>query len=520
MRASEELSQLLDANGVHEVFGNPGTTELPFLEGMRQRYYLTLHDSIALGAADGAAQVDRAVAVANLHAAPGLGNSIGFLDTARRNRSPVLVTVGQQDLRHADQNPLLFGDFRSMVQGLVKFFYEVQRPEELGESVDRAVRTALEPPMGPVVLSLPMNVMEDAARPRTFSAPSESPTVEDVRGISERVRASSNPALVVGYEVDVYDAFDEVGELAHRLGAPVYAEPICSRSPVPEGLPNFVGDLLPQSAYIDSTLGEHDLVLLVGADLTLYPYSAAPLLPGGRLAYLGADPSVPAKLHCDRALGNVKRLLGSVLSELPPSGRSFRRPPDFGRASRAARAAARMGGDFVVDALRRAFPDHTVVDESVSLIPTMKSVGFYRGKDSYFSSRSQQLGWGLAASIGISLRKPKTVVVVGDGALQYSVQALWTLARYRLPTKVVVVNNRSYTILKSYSKANHPGLVNVDYLDLPGVDIEAIARGYGLDASTVESSERLDPALAELREKDGPALLNLRMDRTVPDLFS
>jgi benzoylformate decarboxylase len=179
-----------------------------------------------------------------------------------------------------------------------------------------------------------------------------------------------------------------------------------------------------------------------------------------------------------------------------------------------------MGGDFVVDALRRAFPDHTVVDESVSLIPTMKSVGFYRGKDSYFSSRSQQLGWGLAASIGISLRKPKTVVVVGDGALQYSVQALWTLARYRLPTKVVVVNNRSYTILKSYSKANHPGLVNVDYLDLPGVDIEAIARGYGLDASTVESSERLDPALAELREKDGPALLNLRMDRTVPDLFS
>ena len=407
-----------------------------------------------------------------------------------------------------------------MVDGLVKFFYEVRRPEELGESVDRAVRTALEPPMGPVVLSLPMNVMEEAARPTPFAAPPAPSTDEDARGVSERLRASSNPALVVGYEVDVYDAFAEVGELARRLGAPVYAEPICSRSPVSEGLPNFAGDLLPQSAYIDSMLGGYDLVLLIGADLTLYPYSAAPLLPGERLAYLGADPSVPAKLRCDRVLGNVKRLLTSVLSGLPQSGRSFRRPPDFGRANRAARAASRMGGDFVVDALRRAFPDYTVIDESVSLIPTMKSVGFYRGKDSYFSSRSQQLGWGLAASIGISLRQPKTVVVVGDGALQYSVQALWTLARYRLPTKVVVLNNSSYTILKSYSKANHPGLANAEYLDLPGVDVEAIARGYGVEASTVGSSERLDHALAELRGTDGPALLNVPMDRTVPDLFS
>jgi len=520
MKAAEELSRLLESHGVHEIFGNPGTTELPFLEELRQRYYLTLHDAIALGAADGAAQVARGVAVANLHAAPGLGNAIGFLDSARRNRSPVLVTVGQQDLRHADQNPLLFGDFEAMVRGLVKRFHEVRRPEELEEAVERAVRAALEAPMGPVVLSLPMNVMEEAARPTPFSARSEFATDEDVQGIAARLRTSSNPAIVAGYEVDVFDAFAEVGELARRLGAPVYAEPICSRSPVAEGLPNFAGDLLPQSAYIDSMLGAYDLVLLVGADLTLYPYSAAPLLSRERLAYLGSDPSVPTKLHCDRALGELRRLLRAVLADLPASGRSFRRPPDFGRANRVARAASRMGGEFVVDAIHRAFPDYTVVDESVSLIPTMKSVGFYRGKDSYFSSRSQQLGWGLAASIGISLRRPKTVVVVGDGALQYSIQALWTLARYRLPTKVVVVNNTSYTILKSYSKANHPRLTGAEYLDLPGLDIEAIARGYGLDANTVDSSERLDGALAGLRGKDGPALLNVRMDRTVPDLFS
>jgi len=520
MRASEELSQRLESLGVREVFGNPGTTELPFLEGLRQRYYLTLHDSIALGAADGSAQVGRCVAVANLHAAPGLGNAIGFLDTARRNHSPVLVTVGQQDLRHVDQNPLLFGDFRTMTQGLVKWFEEVERPRDLGPALERAVEHALELPMGPVLLSLPMNVLEEAAEPSAGTSERRRPAIEDVGPIVERLRAASNPALVVGYEVDVYDAFEAVAQLARRLGAPVYAEPICSRSPVPAGLPNFAGDLLPQSAFIDSALGAYDLVVLVGADLTLYPFSAAPLLPGDRLAYLGSDPSVPAKLRCARTLGDVRQLLDSLLAVLPASGRTYRTAPDFGRANRVARAAPRMGGEFVVDAIRRAFPDHTVIDESVSLIPTMKSVGFYRGRDSYFSSRSQQLGWGLAASIGIALRRPKTVVVVGDGALQYSVQSLWTLAHYRIPVKVVVVNNGSYTILKSYSKANHPALANADYLDLPGVDVEAIARGYGVDASGVDSSERLDRALGELREHEGPALLNVRVDRTVPDLFS
>lgn len=521
MKAAEALSQMLATLGVREVFGNPGTTELPFLEHLAQPYYLTLHDAIAVGAADGLAQVRRSVAVANLHAAPGLGNSIAFLDSARRNRSPVVVTVGQQDLRHIDHAPLLAGDFESMVVGIVKYSHEVHRPDEVADALHRAVRHALDPPMGPVLLSLPMNVMEaDADPPGPVPAASPSEPIEGVDAAAARIRAARSPALVVGYEVDLYDAFAEVVALAHRLGAPVYAEPICSRAPVPADLPNFVGDLLPQSAMIGSVLGEHDLVLLIGADLTLYPYSAAPLVPGERIVYFGSDPSVPAKLRCERVLGPLRSVLAELLPHLPSSSRTFRRPPDFGGANRVARAAPRMGGEFVVEAVRRAFRGYTIVDESVSLIPTLKSFGFYEGRDSYFSSRSQQLGWGLAASIGISLERPKTVVVIGDGALEYSVQALWTLARYHLPVKVVVVNNGGYNILKSYSKANHPGIANAQYLSVPGIDVDALATAYGLEARTIDRSEHLDRALVELREETGPALLNVEMDRTVPDLFS
>jgi benzoylformate decarboxylase len=516
---AERLSEALALRGIQEIFGNPGTTELPFLAGVRQRYYLTLHDSIAAGAADGLAQATGAVAVANLHAAPGLGNSIGFVDTARRNRSPVLLTVGQQDRRHADQEPLLHGRFEAMVAGLVTYSHEIVEPSEVGRVVDAAFRHAMEPPRGPVLLSLPMDVMEAAGTPLEPAAAALPATAEPVEEIVERLHAASNPVIVAGYEVDVADAFDEVAELANRLGAPVFAEPLCSRAPVRLPLPQFAGDLLPASALIDAALGDHDLVLLVGADLTLYPYTPVPLLPGKEIVYIGSDPSVARKLRAAHAGGPLKAQLAQILPALRASPRTFRHPPDFGRANRVARAASRLGGISVLDAATRRFADHAIVDEAVSLTPTVKSLGVYHGARSYFASRSGQLGWGLAAAIGLGLRLPKVLAIVGDGALQYTVQSLWTLARYRIPVKVLVVNNRSYAILRSYSKSFHRGLTDAEYLQVPGVDVGALATGYGLPTRSVDRPEVLEEGLQWLRAEGGPALLNVQIDETVPDLF-
>ena len=519
MKVAEVLSQLLARQGVTDVFGNPGTTELPFLEGVRQRYILTLHDSIALGAADGLAQISRGIAVANLHAAPGLGNSIGFLDSARRHHSPVLVTVGQQDLRHIDQDPLLHGDFESMVHGLVKYSHEVTSADEVGPVLARATRIALEPPMGPVLLSLPMNVMESEGKLPAAEPASPTSFEEPMDAVVETVKAAAHPAIVAGYGVDQDDAFAELAALSSALGAPVYGEPFCSRAPVPAALPEYAGDLLPAAALIDAALSEFDLVLLVGADLILYPYTPTPLLPHQRVAYLGSDPAVANKLHAVHAYGNLKRSLELLRSKLSPTGRTFRPPADFGRANRVARSARVMGGAFVLDAARRAFPEHTVVDEAVSLTPTLKASGFYRGRDSYFAARSGQLGWALSAAVGLGLRQPKLLAVVGDGALLYTAQALWTFSRYQIPVKTLVLNNGGYGILRSYSKAFHPSLTDAAYLQLPGVDIEALSKAYRVPSRSAGTPPELDEGLVWLRDSEGPALLDVRIDPSVPDLF-
>lgn len=114
---------------------------------------------------------------------------------------------------------------------------------------------------------------------------------------------------------------------------------------------------------------------------------------------------------------------------------------------------------------------------------------------------------------------PRLLFVVGDSSLQYTVQGLWTFARHRIPVKVLVLNNQSYAILRSYSKAFHPRLTDAEYLQVPGIDVEAPAKGYGVPVNSVDRSDHVDEALRWLRDTPGPALLNVSVDPQVPDLF-
>lgn len=526
MRVSRAISEALYAWGAREMFGNPGTTELPFLEDLPQRYLLTLQDGIALGAADGLAQVDRRPSVVNLHSAPGLGNAMGYLDSAFRNRSPVVVTVGQQDQRQFDQNPLLYGPFADWVGGRAKWAVEVSRISDVESMLRKAWNFAATPPWGPVLVSLPMNLVEETwplpaiAPPEPSAVPGPSqvrPALEEVR---QALDHATHPAIVSGYEVDAFDAFDPLVELSRKLGAPVFAEPLASRAPVPAGLGSFAGDLLPASVIINQMLTPYDTVLLAGADLILYPYFPAQVLAGKTVLYVGSDASIATKLASRSVLGEPKALLGHLASSVKDRGRAYRHPRDFSRANKIARARATMGGEFVLEIVRKVFPEHTIVDESVSNTPNLKATGFYHGKDSYFASRSGQLGWSLAASLGIGLRREKTLVVIGDGALMYAPQALWTLRRYGIPVKVVVLNNHGYAILRSYSKAYHPPLTDSESMKIPDLDVVGLATALGLKARSTSGAGELEGALEELRDAKGPALLNVEIDARVPDLFS
>ena len=512
MKGHELFARSLKDLGVFGVFGNPGTTEIPMLQSV-DRYYLTLHDSISMSMADGYSLYGLDPSVVNLHTMPGVGNSMAFIRTAKMNRSPVLVTSGQQDTRHAVHEPLLSGDLVGLVGDSVKWAYETKGPADVPTALKKGLEIALTPPMGPVFVSFPMDQMDaEAEYPGvSYSRRSyEAVDVEATKSIAKRFEAASNPAIVLGYEVDAYRAHAEAGAVARDCRCPVFVEPLAHRACFDTKNEQYAGDLTAASTLMGMQLAANDLVLFVGGGTTLYPYTPTPLLSGKEAIFVGFDVGHGVG---DSFVMNPKSFLREF-GKAVGRNRGFRRKKDLSLPGRVARARARIGAEFVLSEAKRRFDGYAVVDESTSYSPRLREIFGY-SPNRYFFAKTGALGWGLGAAMGVSLHGEKVLAVLGDGSLMYTVQGLWTMKRYGIPVKVLVLDNGGYSILKSYSKSYHPAMESAPFFDL-GLEVRRMAEGFGVETETADRDLKM---LDWLKEGDGPRVLVVEMDRTVERLF-
>src|SRR5919199_5505708 len=156
----EAVYELLRRRGMTTVFGNPRSTELPFLAEFPGdfRYVLGLQEATVVGVADGFAQASGRPALVNLHTAPGVGNAMGAIFNAQANKSPLVVTAGQQDRSLMTlQANLTNRDATRMPHPLVKWSFEPPRAQDVPHALARAMHTASLPPKGPVFVSIPMD---------------------------------------------------------------------------------------------------------------------------------------------------------------------------------------------------------------------------------------------------------------------------------------------------------------------------------------------------------------------------
>ena len=155
--------EILKSEGVSVMFGNPGTTELPLMDGLAREpaihYVLALQEAVAIAAADGYAQARGGLAAVNVHVTPGLGNAMGMLYDAQKSGAPLLLTAGQHDQSFTVTEPILWADLPPIARPFVKWSTEARRLEDLPRIVRRAAKTALARPSGPVFLSLPVDVL-------------------------------------------------------------------------------------------------------------------------------------------------------------------------------------------------------------------------------------------------------------------------------------------------------------------------------------------------------------------------
>ncbi|MEM0126646.1 MAG: thiamine pyrophosphate-binding protein [Thermoplasmatales archaeon] len=494
------------------MFGNPGTTEIGALRDV-DNYVLTLFDGLAVGMADGMVQISGIPRIVNLHTALGLGNSMGYIFTAKSNRTPLVITAGQQDMRHIHYEPLLSGDLIELVGRNAKFSYEVKNAGEIPDILKRAKREALTPPMGPVFVSLPMNVMDEDVS----SSPADDVDViqdqgseEIVNKVADIINESKNPAIVMGWEIDLFNAFNEAQSFAEKLGCAVYGEPLPQRSPFLSESKYYAGDLLPATTLINLKLVQNDLVLFIGGDVTLYPYLPSPLLEGKKIVFVGQN--ITPKIGEFYRM-NVKNFLKEITPKLNKKC-DFVKQENFQQVSKAARERQTMGTTYVMNKVRKILHDYVVVDEAISASTVLREVLGY-SPSRYFSAKSGQLGWASPAAAGMSMVNDKVLAVVGDGSFMYSIQILWTVKRYALPLKFLILRNGGYGILKSFSTSYYPGMENKDYMSFT-LNIEDIAESFGIESRVAGRD------LEELRwlsEGKESKLLVVDVDKSIPKLF-
>jgi benzoylformate decarboxylase len=506
------------------IFGNPGSTELPMFRDFPEdfRYVLGLQEAVVVGMADGYAQATRRAAIVNLHSAAGVGNAMGNIFTAYMNRTPLIITAGQQARSILPFDPFLYSaQPTELPKPYVKWSVEPARAQDVPLALARAYYIAMQPPCGPVLISIPADDWDQPAEilePRVVST-SLRPDPHVLQQIGEALEASRQPAFVVGAGVDRDGAWDDVLQLAERHRARVWTAPMSARCGFPEDHPLFAGFLPAMREKIVGLLGGHDFILAIGAPVfTYHVEGSGPHVPAGAtLCQLIDDPQTAAWTPVGTsAVCSIRSGVQDLLARSAPTARRAN-PPHRAPPSRVEPPGPgeRMSAAFALQTLDEVRdPGDIVVEESPGSRSVMQDYLPVTRSDTFFTMASGGLGWGLPAAVGVALGKPgaRIIGLMGDGSSMYSIQALWTAAQLKLPITFLILNNRRYAALQDFAPVfGYPPGENPQGTDLPDLDFVALATGQGCEAVHVERSADLRDVLTRALRSTGPVVVEVEI---------
>jgi benzoylformate decarboxylase len=555
MAGRQAIMEIFQAEGVQYIFGNPGTTELGFLDMLQDypqlQYIVCLHESVALGAAQMYANASGKTGVVNLHVAPGLGNALGALYNATIGKMPLVVTAGQQDSRYLVREPILSYDLVSMAKPLVKWAVQVQHVEEIPVIFPRAFKVAQDAPRGPVFIALPGDVIDQEAELRLPPASTpyrrNRPDPDGLSAAADLLTRATHPVIICGDGVAATQAQAELVQVAELLGAQVWNTVIPGALGFPNTHPQFRGALPAEYNTIRQALGNADVVLAVGVNLfdEVFYNEGSPLPEGCALIHLdNASWEIGKNLPTTVGLLADPKLALQELSEVVV--------PKMDGAAQHAAAARRtamtqqkqqererqeqrvqqnwdsspIAVPRLMAALRHCLPEDVVIySEAITAETDLLRTLPVERPSSLFGNHGGGIGQGLPGALGVKLAQPQRPVValVGDGSAMYTIQSLWTAARHHIAVLYIILNNQSYRILKfnmnRYRRALHiPAGRPYPFMDLtnPPLAFVEIAHGMGVSGRRVADPDEIELAVQEALALGTPYLLEVMIEGRVP----
>lgn len=535
MRAVDGLLHVLRDEQIDRVFGNPGTTELPFLDALDATgvpFVLAPHEGAVVSMADGFARATRRPSFVSLHVAAGLANGLIGMLNALRSRTPMVVTAGQQDRRHLVQEPMLSGDLVGIAAAASKQAIEVHRAEDLAVVMRRAFRLAAAPPAGPVFVAIPMDLLDDPidAVPAR-SVVDRRHVAAGVAEAAELLRSARRPAVLAGDGVGRGDAVSGVVRVAEALGATVYHQPMNDQIDFPMDHALYAGMLPAENTAIRKTLDSHDVVLLAGVR-AFAPHHYTPdaaIGPDTRVVQLDDDDEQIARNYPVSAalLGDIHATLQTLADLLGPADEdAARRADDVARSVAATRtderaswppdtAAGPLEPHAVATCLAESLPAGAIlVEEAITTGLLLRRTLRLAEPGSFHHTVGGGLGWGIGAAVGVALGRPDRPVVaaLGDGCALFGLHGLWTAARLGTPTTFVVFVNSEYRTLKQTTTGlragREGGFPGMD-LAPPSTDWPALSGALGVPGVRIDTCAELGELVAGQSIDNGPLLVEV-----------
>ena len=445
MNGAQALLRTLVDGGVDVCFGNPGTSEMHFVAALDQvpemRAVLGLHEGVVTGAADGFGRMAGRPAATLLHLGPGLGNGLAGLHNARRAFTPVVNVVGDHATYHRQYDAPLNSDIELLGSWLGGWVKTTKSVAEVGADAAEAITAAMTPPGRIATLVLPADVSwsEGGSPAEAVAVPARARVADaQVAGIADVLRSGEQCLVLIGGAATREPALRAASRVGVGSGAKLLVETFPARLERGAGLPAIerVGYL---AEHVEAQLAGVEHLILAGARAPVsffaYPGRPSDLVPEGCTVHVLAGNS-------DDSVDALERLADLVARDTEPVLQSPALPE---------MPSGELTAESMADTIGVMLPEHAIVaDESITSGRSLPWATVGSPRHDLLAVTGGAIGQGLPVATGAAVACPDRPVLCleSDGSAMYSLTALWTHAREQLNVTTVILNNRSYAILR------------------------------------------------------------------------
>jgi len=532
---SEAVILSLLEEGVDTIFGYPGGAIMPIYDSLyhyqdKINHLLTRHEQGAAHAAQGYARVTGDVGVCFATSGPGATNLMTGIADAQIDSTPIVCITGQVPAHLLGTDAFQESDVLGISMPVTKWNFQVTKPEEIPEAIARAFYIAKTGRPGPVLLDITKNAQfgeldfeyEPCEKIRSYHP---YPVIEpqDIEAAAKVINEAKKPYILVGHGVLISGAEKEVIELSEKGNIPV-ASTLLGLSSFPPDHPNYVGYLGMHGNYAPNVLtNECDVLIAIGmrfddrvtGDVNQYAVKA-------KVVHIEIDPSeidkiIKTEVGINADAKQALEVLNPLIEKADHSGwiEEFREleiveyNKVIDKEIHPKSGEVKMGE--VVRLLSEVSDGEAIVvtDVGQHQMVTSRYYKYRRPNYNITSGGLGTMGFALPAAMGaqIGQKDEKVIAIIGDGGFQMTIQELGTIAQYKIPVKIVVLNNNFLGMVRQWQQLFFEK--RYSFTEMTNPDFQKIVEGYGIPSRKVEKRSDLQSEIQKMYEHDGPYFLEV-----------